>query len=278
LAQAPTLAAIGPRTYSPAYAGFWLRFAAYLIDNILVFVVWSVLATAVVLMDPGDLRAFLNIAPVGWALAWAYFALCESSPLRGTVGKHALGLYVGDVHGDPISFGRASARYWLKILSSVILMVGWIMAAFTPRKQALHDVLARTLVLRTVTAPAPISAAAAANLHDYWDGRRGQRILGAGRTVNMAIPLPMPARAAPAAGCARPSSCLAGMALLAFIAMLCLSAFFSRTAACPVARVAVIVAAEEIQAREPITASMLTVTEMPRVGSTTARIRRRCPT
>jgi uncharacterized RDD family membrane protein YckC len=172
VAQAPALTAFGPRTYGASYAGFWLRFAAYLIDNILVFVVWSVLAAAVVLIDPGDLRAFLNIAPVGWALAWAYFALCESSPLRGTVGKHALGLYVGDRRGDPISFGRASARYWLKTLSSLILMVGWIMAAFTPRKQALHDVLAGTLVLRNVPAPAPMSAADVANLDDYWDGRR----------------------------------------------------------------------------------------------------------
>lgn len=172
MAQAPPLAAIGPGTYSSVYAGFWLRFAAYLIDYLLVFVVGSVLATAVVLMDPGDLRAFINIAPVGSALAWAYFALCESSPLRGTVGKHALGLYVCDLHGDPISFWRASSRYWLKLLSSLILMAGWIMAAFTPRKQALHDVLARTLVLRNVTALAPISAADAANLDDYWDGRR----------------------------------------------------------------------------------------------------------
>jgi uncharacterized RDD family membrane protein YckC len=172
MVQAPALAAIGPRTYNPTYAGFWLRFAAYLIDYILVSVVCSVLAIAVVVMDPGDLRAFLNIAPVASALAWAYFALCESSPLRGTVGKHALGLYVGDLHGDPISFGRASARYWLKILSSLILMIGWLMAAFTPRKQALHDVLARTLVLRNVTALAPISPADAANLDDYWDGRR----------------------------------------------------------------------------------------------------------
>lgn len=172
MAQTYALPALDPGAYSSPFAGFWLRLAAYLIDGILLFVVESVLAAAVVLMDPGDLRAFLNIAPVGWALTWAYFALFESSSLRGTVGKHALGLYVGDLHGDPISFGRASARYWLKIFSSLILMVGWIMAAFTPRKQALHDVLARTLVLRNVTALAPISAADAANLDDYWDGRR----------------------------------------------------------------------------------------------------------
>jgi uncharacterized RDD family membrane protein YckC len=154
------------------YAGFWLRFAAYLIDSMVLFVIQMVLAAAVILIDPGDLRAFLNVAPVGWALTWAYFAVLESSPLQGTVGKHALGLYVADVHGDPIGLGRASARYWLKLLSSLLLMVGWIMAAFTPRKQALHDLMARTLVLRRQPPALPRSAAEAANLDEYWDGRR----------------------------------------------------------------------------------------------------------
>jgi len=155
-----------------AYAGFWLRFAAYLIDSIVLFVIQLVLAGAVILMDPSDLRAFLNIAPVGWALTWAYFAILESSPLQGTVGKHALGLYVTDAYGDPIGLGRASARYWLKLLSTLLLMAGWIMAAFTPRKQALHDVMARTLVLRRLPPAQPKSAAEAANLDEYWDGRR----------------------------------------------------------------------------------------------------------
>ena len=172
MTQAYALQAVGPATYISPYAGFWLRLAAYLIDLILLVVVQSVLAAAVIFMDPGDLRAFLNITPVGYALTWAYFALFESSPLRGTIGKHAVGIYVSDVHGDPISFGRASARFWLKTLSSLVLMVGWIMAAFTPRKQGLHDILARTLVLRAITAPALISAVEAANLDDYWDGRQ----------------------------------------------------------------------------------------------------------
>lgn len=166
---APT-AMLSP-TYHPVPAGFWLRFAAYLLDYILLGIVQSVLAVAVLTMDPGDWRALLNIAPVGWALAWAYFAVCESSPLRGTVGKHALGLYVADVHGDPITFGRASARYWLKVLSSLTLMAGWLMAAFTPRKQALHDLLAHTVVLRAVAILVPDAPADTANLDDYWDGR-----------------------------------------------------------------------------------------------------------
>jgi uncharacterized RDD family membrane protein YckC len=172
MAQASAMTAIGSPRFGRAYAGFWLRLAAYLIDSILLFVVECVLAAAVILMDPGDLRAFVNVAPVGWAITWAYFAVLESSPMGGTVGKHALGLYVSDAHGDPIGFGRASARYWLKIFSTLTLMLGWVMAGFTPRKQALHDVMAGTLVLRRIEVFAPISPADAANLDDYWDGRR----------------------------------------------------------------------------------------------------------
>jgi uncharacterized RDD family membrane protein YckC len=50
-------------------------------------------------------------------------------------------------NGSRISFGRANGRYWAKILSAVILMIGYLMAAFTERKQALHDILAETLVV-----------------------------------------------------------------------------------------------------------------------------------
>jgi len=172
MGQAYGIPMVSPAADVQPYAGFWLRFAAYLIDSIVLFVIQMVLAVAVLLIDPGDLRALLNIAPVGWALTWAYFAVLESSPLQGTVGKHALGLYVADVYGDPIGLGRASARYWLKLFSSLLLMAGWIMAGFTPRKQALHDMLARTLVLRRLPTAMPRSAAEAANLDEYWDGRR----------------------------------------------------------------------------------------------------------
>lgn len=159
-------------TAGPRYAGFWLRFAAYLIDSVLLFTVEAVLAVGVLFMAPHDVRALANVLPVSSAIAWAYFALFESSPLRATVGKYALGLYVSDLHGDPIGFRRASARYWLKLVSSLTLLVGWIMAGFTPRKQALHDMLAGTLVLRRAAETALAPYALAATLDDYWDGSR----------------------------------------------------------------------------------------------------------
>src|SRR5260370_25847446 len=134
---AGTLGLMAPRTH---YAGFWLRLAAYLMDLTLIYIVEGVLAVGVVLMGPGEIRlvgilvGLINFALVSAALAWAYFALFESSPMQGTVGKYALGIYVTDVHGDPIGFWRATARYWLKPLSSASLMAGWIMAALTPPK------------------------------------------------------------------------------------------------------------------------------------------------
>ena len=83
------------------------------------------------------------------AATWAYFAVMESSPLQATLGKLAIGIRVADARGGPLTFRRASLRYWAKWLSSLTLMIGWLMAAFTPRRQALHDVVARSVVVRT---------------------------------------------------------------------------------------------------------------------------------
>jgi uncharacterized RDD family membrane protein YckC len=169
-----------------AYAGFWRRVVAYLIDGVLISTVQLAVAFGVLLIAPSDLsqasipgdlfvntpymRALLNVAPVCWALTWAYFAIFESSPAQATVGKMVLNLYVSDLQGDPISFGRASLRYWFKALSNLTLLMGWLMVAFTPRKQALHDMLAGTLVLRRVKFM--VSANQIEQPGDYWDGRR----------------------------------------------------------------------------------------------------------
>src|SRR5260370_24881110 len=100
------------------FARFWKRFAAYLIDFILLYIVEGVLAVGVVMMSPreinvvGILYGVINFQLVSAALAWAYFALFESSPMHHTVGKYALRLYVTHPHGDPIGLSRAAARYW----------------------------------------------------------------------------------------------------------------------------------------------------------------------
>jgi len=156
-----------------AYAGFWRRLGAYLIDGLLLGTVQATITILVYTTAPYDLRAQVNVLPVSILLAWAYYALMESSPAQATVGKIALGIYVTDREGDPIDFRRASIRFWAKVISSLALMLGWLMAAFTPRKRALHDLLAGTLVLRRATVPLlPSLADEAFAMGERWDGSR----------------------------------------------------------------------------------------------------------
>jgi uncharacterized RDD family membrane protein YckC len=150
-------------------AGFWRRLVAYVIDSVLLGAIGALLASAVIALTHSDFQTLANVGPVTAAIAWAYCAVMESSPAQATLGKLALNLYVTDTHGDPITFRRAAIRHILKTLSTVVLFMGWVMAAFTPRKQALHDVLAGTLVLRkvhyVVIGPEP-----PAEPGDHWDG------------------------------------------------------------------------------------------------------------
>lgn len=82
-----------------------------------------------------------------WIGGWLYFALMESSGQQGTIGKMALGIKVTDMNGNRIGFGRATGRYFGKIISSLTLTIGYIMAGFTQQKQALHDIIAGCLVI-----------------------------------------------------------------------------------------------------------------------------------
>src|SRR5438046_8762471 len=97
-----------------AYAGFWRRLLAYLIDALVLGAIEFTLGVGAYLIAPGAIRAFANVAPVSAAVAWADFALLESSPARGTFGKIALELYVGCAHGDPSTVLRPTARCQLQ--------------------------------------------------------------------------------------------------------------------------------------------------------------------
>jgi uncharacterized RDD family membrane protein YckC len=154
-----------------ALAGFWRRVVAFLIDAVFLFAVQFLIAAGVLLARPDDMQAILNIAPVSGLVGWAYFVLLESSPARATLGKMALNLYLGDLRGDPISFRRALLRNFLKIFSWLPLGAGMALAAFTPRKQALHDLGAGTLVLRKVRYFV-IGSEAPREPGDHWDGAR----------------------------------------------------------------------------------------------------------
>ncbi|HSG35757.1 MAG TPA: RDD family protein [Sphingomonadaceae bacterium] len=139
------------------YGGFWRRVGAYLIDVILLGIVASTLGSifgfGTTTSEFGDLSASYSYSVddaesslLSLALGIAYFAGLESSKMQATLGKKALGMVVTDLDGNRISFLRALGRYFAKILSALILLIGYIMVAFTVRKQGLHDMLAGTLV------------------------------------------------------------------------------------------------------------------------------------
>jgi uncharacterized RDD family membrane protein YckC len=142
------------------YAGFWLRLVAYIIDVLLLAIVAGFFVMKP-MMDRAGLpvdniwlfmsnrsRQALAIQGAVWMIAWLYFALLESSSWQATPGKRAMGLQVTDLEGKQITFARASGRFFGKFLSQSLLFVGFVLAGFTQKKQALHDILARCLVIK----------------------------------------------------------------------------------------------------------------------------------
>ncbi len=82
---------------------------------------------------------------------WLYFAGMESSARQATFGKAVMSLRVTDLKGQPLTFGHATGRFFAKIVSGLIpFAIGYIMAGFTEKKQAVHDMIAGTLVLRNL--------------------------------------------------------------------------------------------------------------------------------
>ncbi|HEX5426426.1 MAG TPA: RDD family protein [Candidatus Acidoferrales bacterium] len=158
---APSIAMAAPTT---KYAGFWLRFVAFIIDVIILGFIGFVVTLPFLgslpfgammhgrPMSPEELAPFVGglgrLALLRIVVNWLYYALFESSAWQATIGKKALGLTVTDLEGRRIGFGRATGRFFAKILSFMILCIGFFMIAFTSKKQGLHDILAGTLVLR----------------------------------------------------------------------------------------------------------------------------------
>ncbi len=152
------------------YAGFWKRAAAYILDAIVLYIPSMLIQkmmggdAAEAAMKQGEIAAssdphlmlaaisqyYSTMAPavlIITMITWLYFAFCESSAWQATIGKMALGIRVTDMLGARISLPRALGRYPAKCLGAFILLIGFLMVAWTRRKQGLHDLLAGTLVL-----------------------------------------------------------------------------------------------------------------------------------
>jgi uncharacterized RDD family membrane protein YckC len=159
------------------YAGFWLRFVAFIIDALILgipmgMILFSYLASSGLLnsmasfppvspdrvariLGTGLLLRFSLLAIV---IEWLYYALLESSAWQATLGKKALGLYATDLAGNRMTFGRATGRYFGMVLFRIIPLMGplllfpidCICAGVTEKKQALHDIMAGCLVIRKI--------------------------------------------------------------------------------------------------------------------------------
>lgn len=131
------------------YAGFWIWFLAYFIDSILMGIVNILILYAVVgvdtLADPQKGTLVSNALTI--LVPLFYFSLMQSSSKQATLGKMAVGVKVVNANGETISFPQAIGRYLSKIVSAIILLIGFIMAGFDSKKQALHDKMARTFVI-----------------------------------------------------------------------------------------------------------------------------------
>ena len=132
------------------HAGFWVRLAALVIDGIILYILrtiisFSILATA----DPNSLlfSVWLSVI-VNSLVVLLYYILLESGKNQATLGKMALGIRVVDQRGERITVLRAIARYFARILSTLTLLIGYFMAGFTQNKQALHDLICSTYVIR----------------------------------------------------------------------------------------------------------------------------------
>ncbi len=157
-----------PEPIAPAltYSGFWRRFLAVVVD----FIVLSVISTIVFIpiaivvglagfagaSTSGDFSGMMALiegplSALNWVLSivlnWLYEALLTASSKQATLGKMAVGVIVTDLDSRRVSFGRATVRHFAQYLSFFLLLIGYLIQPFTARKQALHDLLAGTLVV-----------------------------------------------------------------------------------------------------------------------------------
>jgi uncharacterized RDD family membrane protein YckC len=166
----PPIAGTAQVSAPQPYAGFWVRFVASFIDGLILGIPFWLVVMVLIFMfggfgmmlhrnaaDPRAAAALL--APMFLlfilgmfafvVLEWLYFAGMESSARQATFGKSVMSLRVTNYEGQRISFGHATGRFFAKIISGLIpFAIGYIMAGFTEKKQALHDLIAGTLVLK----------------------------------------------------------------------------------------------------------------------------------
>jgi uncharacterized RDD family membrane protein YckC len=150
-------------------AGFWKRLAAMLIDGLILTVAFYAVFFLLLLMVGAGASGFMTMfeasatgqPPSGpllvvfivggyvvpFVMRWAYFTFFTASSWQATPGKRAVGIKVVDLDGKALTKGRATGRWFAAALSYLTMYIGFLMAAFTDRKLALHDMVASTRVV-----------------------------------------------------------------------------------------------------------------------------------
>lgn len=138
--------------YGPSvdYAGFWARLAAYIVDCAILWFLLIAISAGASFVD----GSYIILGQLIWfVISLLYWPVMESSASQATLGKRIIGIEVTDLNGKRMSFLHALLRNLAKIISSIPLCIGYLLAAFTPRKQALHDMLTKSMVVRTRSIP-----------------------------------------------------------------------------------------------------------------------------
>jgi uncharacterized RDD family membrane protein YckC len=136
------------------YAGFWIRFAAAILDRLILFLIFSlvdILALTTFLYSPSIVEGVsvyrLTVLSLQLLIDLFYSCCFLSSSWMATPGMKAVGIKIVDYNFEQISFGRAIGRFFWEIISAVIVFIGFIMIAFNPKKQGFHDKIANTYVV-----------------------------------------------------------------------------------------------------------------------------------
>lgn len=151
-----------PAKSAALYAGFWLRAVAFICDLLILTVaafpfLWKLIEQNVgsqpsmheyLAFYSSGTRQAIAFQLLLQLICWLYFAAFESSRWQATPGKRLFRIYVTDINGKRVSFARATGRYVGLALEQLTLFIGFAMAGFTARKQALHDIIAACLVLK----------------------------------------------------------------------------------------------------------------------------------
>ena len=174
--------AVAQPAVESVYASFWLRVGARLIDQFILgsfamvgFMLFGIglAGVSIAAQDRPEFGAPLVLAFIGLLALmivgpWLYQAILESSPRQATLGKIACGIKVTDLQGNRVSFGRATGRYFAGWITGMTWLIGYLMVAFTKRRQALHDMIAETVVVGAMVEPSRVAGAPPARRMSGW--------------------------------------------------------------------------------------------------------------